>query len=204
MGLYNVNYEIASVPTTALSAPINRALLPGFARIAGDQTAMGAAYRNAIGILSLIALPAAAGIFAVAPYLVPVALGQKWLAGVPLMEILAFNGGLLLIHSSICTALIAVGHPDRVVKTNAVYVVMLLSLLVLLVPRLGLHGAAYAALTASILCTPVYLWQVRRTLGIPPSGSLSRWRSVLLLAAFSDGPDGPWRSCRSGRRKWHR
>jgi O-antigen/teichoic acid export membrane protein len=114
-------------------------------------------------------LPAAAGIFSIAPYLVPVALGEKWLAGVPLMEILAFNGGLLLMHSSICTALIAVGHPDRVVKTNAVYVVMLLSLLALLVPRLGLHGAAYAALTASTICTPVYLWQVRRTIGIPPS-----------------------------------
>ena len=169
LGVYNVSYEIATMPTTALSAPINRALLPGFARIANDPEAMGAAYRNAIGMLSLIALPAAAGIFAVAPYLVPVALGQKWLAGVPLMEILAFNGGLLLIHSSICTALIAVGHPDRVVKTNAVYVVMLLGLLALLVPRLGLPGAAYAALTASVLCTPVYLWQVKRTVGILPS-----------------------------------
>jgi O-antigen/teichoic acid export membrane protein len=169
LGLYNVNYEIASMPTTALSAPINRALLPGFARIASDHGAMGAAYRNAIGILSLIALPAAAGIFAVAPYLVPVALGQKWLAGVPLMEILAFNGGLLLIHSSICTALIAVGRPDRVVKTNAAYVVMLLGLFLLLVPRLGLPGAAYAALMTSILSTPIYLWQVRRTVGVFPS-----------------------------------
>jgi O-antigen/teichoic acid export membrane protein len=169
LGVYNVSYEIATMPTTALSAPINRALLPGFARIASDPEAMSAAYRNAIGMLSLIALPAAAGIFAVAPYLVPVALGHKWLAGVPLMEILAFNGGLLLIHSSICTALIAVGHPDRVVKTNAVYVVMLLGLLALLVPRLGLPGAAYAALTTSVLCTPVYLWQVRRTVGILPS-----------------------------------
>ena len=36
LGVYNVSYEVASMPTTALSAPINRALLPGFARIAGD------------------------------------------------------------------------------------------------------------------------------------------------------------------------
>ena len=167
LGVYNVSYEVASMPTTALSAPINRALLPGFARIAGDPVAMRVTYRNAIGMLALIALPASAGIFAVAPYLVPVALGQKWLAGVPLMEILALNGGLLLIHSSICTVLIASGHPDRVVKTNSLYVVVLLGLFVLLVPRLGVPGAAYAALTASILCTPVYLWQVRRSVGVP-------------------------------------
>jgi O-antigen/teichoic acid export membrane protein len=169
LGVYNVSYEVASMPTTALSAPINRALLPGFARIAGDAEAMRAAYRNAIGMLALIALPASAGIFAIAPYLVPVALGQKWLAGVPLMEILAFNGGLLLIHSSICTVLIAAGHPDRVVKANAFYVVMLLGLFVLLVPRLNVPGAAYAALTTSMLCTPVYLWQVKRGVGVPVS-----------------------------------
>jgi O-antigen/teichoic acid export membrane protein len=169
LGVYNVSYEVASMPTTALSAPINRALLPGFARIAGDAEAMRAAYRNAIGMLALIALPASAGIVAIAPYLVPVALGQKWLAGVPLMEILAFNGGLLLIHSSICTVLIAAGHPDRVVKANAFYVVMLLGLFVLLVPRLNVPGAAYAALTTSMLCTPVYLWQVKRGVGVPVS-----------------------------------
>jgi peptidoglycan biosynthesis protein MviN/MurJ (putative lipid II flippase) len=43
---------------------------------------------------------------------------------------------------------------------------MLLGLFLLLVPRLGLPGAAYAALMTSILSTPIYLWQVRRTVGI--------------------------------------
>ena len=184
LGVYNVSYEIATMPTTALSAPINRALLPGFARIASDLQAMHSAYRNAIGMLALVALPAAGGIFAVAPYLVPVALGQKWLTGVPLLEILALNGGLLLIHSSICTVLIAAGHPDRVVKSNAFYVVMLLGLLVLLVPQFGLLGAAYAALSASVLGTPVYLWQIRSSVGIPLSEFLRATARPVIAASI--------------------
>jgi O-antigen/teichoic acid export membrane protein len=167
LGIYNVSYEFAIIPTTELAAPINRALLPGFARIASDPVAMRAAYANAIGILAILAVPAAAGIFAVSPFLVPVILGTKWLAAVPLMEILALNGGLLLFHSSICTVLIANGHPDRVTKTNALYVVILLILLGALAPAYGITGAAIAALSASILATPVYLVQVRRSVGVP-------------------------------------
>ena len=186
LGVYNISYEIAIMPTTELSAPINRALLPGFARIAHDPDSMRAAYQNAIGMLALIAVPAAAGIFAVAPYLVPVALGQKWLAGVPLMEILAFNGGLLLFHSSICTVLIANGYPDRVMKTNGAYVVALLALFALLVPTYGLPGAAYAALGASVLGTPVYLWQVQRSVGIPASVFLrAAYRPVVAACAMA-------------------
>lgn len=169
LGVYNISYEIATMPTTELSAPINRALLPGFASIAHDPDAMRSAYRNAIGMLALIAVPAATGIFAMAPYVVPVLLGAKWLAGVPLMEILAFNGGLLLFHSSICTVLIANGHPDRVTKTNGLYVVMLLILFALLVPNYGVTGAAVAALVASVLSTPIYLYQVRHSVGVPAS-----------------------------------
>jgi lipopolysaccharide exporter len=169
LGLYNISYEIGSMPTTELSAPINRALLPGFARIAHDPVAMRAAYRNAIGALALLAVPAAAGLFAVAPFLVPVILGPKWLGAVPLMEILALNGGILLFHSSICAVVIAGGRPDRVSTTNLMYVVMLLMLLAVVVPVWGVIGVAWAAIATSVLATPIYLLQVRRSLGIPPA-----------------------------------
>jgi lipopolysaccharide exporter len=166
LGLYNVSYEFASMPTTELSAPINRALMPGFARISGDPAAMREAYATAIGMLAILAVPAATGIFAVAHFLVPVVLGNKWLEVVPLFEILAANGGLLLFHSSICTVLIANDYPDRVTVTNGLYVVIMLILLMALTPGFGVTGAALAALGASIFSTPIYLLQVRRSVGI--------------------------------------
>ena len=120
-------------------------------------------------MLALVAVPASAGIYALAPFIVPVLLGQKWIAGVPVMEILAFNGALLLIHSSICTVLIGGGYPDRVTKTNGLYVLIMLILFALLIPSHGLVGAAFSALVASVLSTPIYLFQVRRTIGVPAS-----------------------------------
>lgn len=167
LGIYNISYELANLPSTELSAPINRALLPGFARMT-TRDEVEAAYTNAVGMLALLALPAAAGIFAVAPYLVPVVLGTKWLDTIPLMEVLAFNGALLLFHSSICAVLIGRGFPGRVTVTNASYVVILLVLLGLLSWRFGMLGAACAALGSSVLSTPIYLYQVRRCLGVGP------------------------------------
>ena len=53
--------------------------------------------------------------------------------------------------------------------TNGLYVVMLLILLVGLAPGFGMSGAALAALGASVFSTPIYLLQVRRSIGIPPA-----------------------------------
>ena len=165
LGIYNLSYELANLPSTELSAPINRALLPGFARMTTVEE-VTIAYATAVGVLALLALPAAAGLFAVTPYLIPVVLGSKWLDAVPLMEVLAFNGAMLLFHSSICTILIGRGFPSRITITNGLYVIILLALLIILIPRNGLPGAAYAAVLTSALCTPVYLYQMKSCLGI--------------------------------------
>ena len=187
LGVYNVSYEFASMPMTELSAPMNRALMPAFARISGNAAAMRGAYAHALGLLAMVAVPATAGIFAIVPFLVPVVLGTKWLEAVPLMKILAANGGLLLFHSSICTLLIANGYPDRVTVTNGLYVIMLLVLLAALTPYFGVSGAAVAALGASILTSPIYLLQVRRSTGIPISVFMAAAARPVLAALAMGG-----------------
>src|SRR3989344_4797747 len=165
LGLYNVSYEFANLPSTEMSAPINRALLPGFARLTSERAALAGAYLNAMRVLALFAIPAAAGVFAVAEYFVPVVLGAKWLETTPLLKLLTINGALLFFHSSICAVLIGTGHPDRAVKTNSIYVVLMIAGFILLAD-IGTLGVVYTVLTASVLTTPVYLYQVRRCIGV--------------------------------------
>lgn len=169
LGLYNVAYEVANLPTSELGAPINRALLPGFSQISQDAAPLRAAYANAMGVLALLALPAAAGIYSVSAYLVPVILGPKWLAAVPLIQILGIFGAIELFHSSICTVLIARGYPAAVAKSQVVYVLTLLVLMIALVGPLGAPGAAIAMVGASILSTPAYLLAIRVHTGIGPA-----------------------------------
>jgi lipopolysaccharide exporter len=170
LGSYNVAYELSNLPTTEISAPINRALMPGFARMESSAE-ISDAYAVAVGMLALTALPAAAAIMVLAPFLVPLILGSKWLGVVPLMQVLAFNGALLLFHSSITAVLIGRGQPGRTTFANGCYVAVLMTMLAivwLFWRDIGVLSAAYAALATSALCTPVYLWQIRSALGVSP------------------------------------
>ena len=164
LGSYNVAYELAHLPSSEIGAPINRALLPGFAKM--EPQDVGNAYASALGVLAILTLPAAAVIFVVAPYLVPVVLGQQWLSAVPLMQTLAFNGALLLFHASIGAVLMGRGFAGRVSVANASYVVVLAVMLTVLAPRFGVVGAAYGVLATTVIATPIYLYQIRRGLGV--------------------------------------
>jgi O-antigen/teichoic acid export membrane protein len=166
LGIYNITYEFSNLPTTEIGAPINRALLPGFAKLT-DATIVRSTYMSAMGMLALVAIPTAAGILAVAHFFVPVVLGQKWLAGIPLMEILSVSSAFLMFQASICSVLIGRGYPRTVMHTNAVFVAILALLLLVLAPAYGARGAALAALSTTALSTPLYLYQLRRHVGVP-------------------------------------
>ena len=190
LGLYNVAYEIANLPTSELGAPINRALLPGFSRIGTDLSSMRRAYANAIGMLAMIALPAAAGIFAVAQFIVPVVLGTKWLAAVPLIQILGIFGAIELFHSSMHTFLFASGHPGAAARAQAVFVLVLAMLLAALVGQYALTGAALAVVGASIIATFAYLFAVYRHNGIGPVVFMRAISRPLLAALAMAGTLG--------------
>jgi peptidoglycan biosynthesis protein MviN/MurJ (putative lipid II flippase) len=73
----------------------------------------------------------------------------------------------LLFHASIYTVLVGRGFPLQVGIANVSYVAVLFVLLFVFATH-GVIGAAYAALLTSLLCTPIYLYQVQRCLGIGP------------------------------------
>jgi O-antigen/teichoic acid export membrane protein len=127
-------------------------------------------------------LPVSALIFAIAPHLVPVLFGSKWLDAVPLMQMLALAGGLIALHSPLCALLIAHGHPDRVALSHVVYVAVLFVGLFTMLPKLGIQGAALAVLCAALISTPAYLLQVRQRVGVRIVPIL---RAVLRPAASS-------------------
>ncbi len=172
LGIYNVNKEFASLPANEMGMPMNRALLPGFAKTAGDLGAFRSMYTGSSALIALIAIPAGAGIFAVAHYLVPVALGKQWLSGVPVMEILSLQSSIMVFHGTIVTALVALGKPAGATKISALFVLLLVAGVFALTGKFGPLGAAIAVLAATIITTPLYLMQLKAYGGVPFSNFL--------------------------------
>ena len=178
LGLYKVASEIASLPSSELVAPIQRAIYPGFAKLAHDLERLRRAYIEGIAILVMLAVPAATGIAMLADPIVRVLLGANWLEAIPLLQVLSLNGIIRLAGANTSSVFIATGRP---------YVTSYLALthLLLLGPVLaagiyfgGLVGATWALVVISCVGLCLSYGIALRALSIPVRRLLAAvWRS---------------------------
>ena len=164
LGVYAIATEIATLPTTELVAPINRAAFPGYAKNAGDLAQLRISFLGVISSISLFALPAGLGIVSVADLLVPAVLGWKWMAAIPLIQILAVYGVIQALQTNIGYVYLALGNVRLNTMIGGVQSIILLSLLFPAIHYWGGIGAAWAFLVTIILMIPVNQIMIARCL----------------------------------------
>jgi len=164
LGLFTIAYEISNLPTTELIAPINRAVFPGYAKIASDISKLQQSFLDVIAIIMIIAMPASAGVAAVASLLVPVLLGERWLDIIPLIQIMAFYGALMAMQTNTVSIYIALGKPRVITLIYSGYCIVLIVSLIILTGLHGAIGAAWALLLSVSLITPIALWLIIKRL----------------------------------------
>lgn len=180
LGLYTVASEVASLPTTELVAPINRAVYPGYARTSANLEDLRRAYLKVISIIVMLALPAAAGIAVTAELIVPVVLGENWLGAIPLMQILAIYGAVIAIQTNIAAVYLALAKPQILTMLAVVNLVVLLPLLVVLAGAAGAVGAAWAYLGTACVVAPINFFVLFRSLQLKLSAFAEVvWRPLL-------------------------
>jgi O-antigen/teichoic acid export membrane protein len=180
LGLYSVSVELGNLPTTELIAPINRAVYPVYARLAHEIELLRHEYLNVIGAIALLGIPAAVGIVAVARFMVPVLLGQKWLDAVPLVELFGIFGLTQILQTNVYSVYLAIGKPRLQFVIHMVQLILLAAGLLLLTRRHGALGAAAATVIAGGAVLPINLVVVFRQLGVRTLQFLALlWRPVL-------------------------
>ena len=112
----------------------------------------------AIGALLLISL----AYFAGKPILTFVA-GQDFLPAYPILLVLAAASAVELFGVGHEPRLMAIGKPQISLGIRAVSAIALIGVMVVLLPRLGTMGAAYASLSYSSLSIAMLLWYNWRT-----------------------------------------
>lgn len=155
LGLFKVSHEISNLPSTDLVAPINRAIFPGYAKMAGDLGVLRQGFLNILSAIALFVLPMGAGIVLTAEPIVYVMLGDKWLEAVPLIQILAISGTISAMQSNQGSVFLALRRPRTLTALVAIHAVFLLPLLVWGANFDGARGAAAAILFVTIIMMPV-------------------------------------------------
>jgi len=88
LGLYSRAYQLMSVPTTLLGDVLDKVLFPTMARVQDDRRRLASAYLQGVAGIGLVTLPVGVVAAVLAPELVAVAFGSRWLALVPAFQVL--------------------------------------------------------------------------------------------------------------------
>ncbi len=180
LGLFSVAYEISTLPTTELVAPINRAVFPGYSKIGNDPALLGRSYLDVLAMIATIAVPAGFGIAAVAAPLVDLVLGSKWGGAAPIVGILAVYGGIDATCSNTGYAFNAIGKPYLGTLIGLINAALLLTLSISLALIFGAIGVAVGYLSTAVLIAPLVYWHASRQLSLRYRDVLGViWRPVL-------------------------
>jgi PST family polysaccharide transporter len=200
LGLFNLAQEVANLPTTELSAPINRATYPGYARVAADPAQLRSQFLDVQGLTALLTTPAAIGIAVIAPLVVPLLLGDGWREAIPLLGILAISGLLASWRTNINYVFMAMDRSRLVTALAALRCALVVPALAFGTRRFGTTGAACAVLAMSLAMLPITQVFASRVLevGWKQHGAVL-WRPVLgsiamglSLAQMLDWLGGGW------------
>lgn len=166
LGLYHVGSRLAVLPGREIVRPLTGTLFPAFSLAASDPERLRRAYQRVQGVVTAIALPASIGFGLIADPLVRLALGEKWLGAIPVVQLLAAIYSIDTFGSLATPLGMAQGQTRllfvRTVQKFAIRVPMVVAGLVLG----GFTGLLYARMIAGAAGVVVDMTMIDRLAGI--------------------------------------
>lgn len=163
LGLYGMAWNLANIPLEKVTSLVVVVVPSYFAAIQEDPVALRRYLRGISEVLALATFPATVGLALVARELVPLALGRKWLAMVPALEVLCFYATLRCLVALLDRVLTAVGQVKFVMRIQ-LWALAILPCAFYFGSHWGITGIAYAWVAAyPLVALPLY-WRVFRTI----------------------------------------
>jgi lipopolysaccharide exporter len=133
-----------------------------------------------LGLMALITVPAGFGLSLIAYPIIKLGFGAQWLGAVPILEIFGI-ATTVTIFGSIANTLFAVqAWLKASLKLDSGLTVLRVALLLGLVPRYGLIGAAVAVSIVDVVTQVVYFMVMTRRLRVGVPAILARtWRTII-------------------------
>jgi O-antigen/teichoic acid export membrane protein len=120
--------------------------------------------------MSLVLLPLVVPALLLAPWLLPLALGERWTESVAVFQILFPIGVAHAVLNLVGESLGGSGNVKLHAQLLAVWVVVIVPALLVLVPAYGIRGAAVAHVLVLVPVAAGYLLLGARRLGLPALG----------------------------------
>jgi O-antigen/teichoic acid export membrane protein len=147
VGLYLAAYTLINF-VGVLGNTATLVAIPSLSRLRGTDDRGIALFRTSIAQVVTIGLPVAVGGAMVAPGLIDLLFGGEYTAASPILRLLLFSIPILLVRSVLQASLIACSRQDRVLHTTAWAAAITLAGDFMLIPSMGMAGAALVTVAA--------------------------------------------------------
>lgn len=188
VALFSIGQEVGSLPNSEVVEPLHRTLFSAFVMLRHGTGSPRDLFLNTIEAGFLLILPAGIGISAVADPLVHLLLGERWVACIPIVQIAA-TISTISIFRVVCDAHYnAAGELRLTFWLCSVSAFARIPLLLFMVARAGLPGAAWALAISSVIDQVLYVGVTAPRLGITALDMVRRlWRAIVACIAMTAG-----------------
>jgi PST family polysaccharide transporter len=175
LGIYSLAKRVTEMMSASITGVVVAVAHPWFARDQRDPVRLRASLTSLMDRTALVAFPAFFGLASVARDAVPLVFGEKWIAAVPILQVLALLMALYAVSTLHGALVRAMGRADWwsgfVNLTSALYVVGFIA-----AGRYGIFAVAASSLAMFLLVSPLHFWMVARLLDL----RLSRYLPIFV------------------------
>ena len=151
LGLYSLAHEVATLPATAVIAPINRAVFPAYAALNQDMAALQLRFISVMGVVAALALPLSAALAMLAAPTVALLLGPQWTGSEALLPWFVIAGLVSALQGNLYALIVALGQPQKSTLVLLIVTAIQLPMLALASVYYGVVGAAMAHAVAALI-----------------------------------------------------
>lgn len=166
LGYYAIAYRTLQVLTQLLVRTTSAIALPTFSRLKNQIQRFREAFYTATRLTSVIAFPVFASVIVLAPVMVKLFFGEKWLPCVPLLQMLSIVGMIRSVTFFKSSVLIAAGKPVWTVRLKLLNVTANL-IGFSIAYRYGIYAVTMAFVLHNVLLFPISQLVISRIVTIP-------------------------------------
>jgi PST family polysaccharide transporter len=202
LGFYARAYQVLLMPLGQLNAPMQAVALPTLSRLVDEPERYRSAYTRAIRLLSFAAMPLVGFTVMTADWLLPLILGPRWGAAVPMYRWLAVAGFFQPVGSSTGWLFMSQGRGRDMFRWSFISTGFSVASFVI-----ALHwgavavAASYALINTLVVCPLLFSYVARRgpvrtgdfyaSIALPGSATLVAM-AVMALFQWSVPIGNPW------------
>jgi O-antigen/teichoic acid export membrane protein len=176
LGIYSLAFTLAFAPVTQFAWQIGKVLFASAARTEQPDVISVRAAR-ATRFSALLVWPLIPPAIALAPLVLPRVLGPQWHAMTLPFELLLIVGAVHAVLAVLREFLLGAGHVRPCLAVDVGWLAGGTAALLVLVPRFGVVGAAYAHLALLVPLACAYVLLAARRIGVAPA---ALWRALRL------------------------